>query len=252
MGKESGRTFDKIVVIDVEATCYPNNEFPSGEKMEIIEIGGCTVDLQTLEVADKISLLCRPQISTVSQYCTELTTLTQERLDREGILFQDACQILRDQLKTKKRSWSSFGTYDLHQFDKNCLDFGIKSPFGGRHIDIKLMATVLLGLKKAPGLKKLSAIIDVPMEGTHHRGDDDAWNTAKILAKLIRVRRLVTVETVDVYAENRYLRECLASIKELSRPDRHIYDIASKAIQMDVAEKRRIAKAEEFEYERDG
>lgn len=253
MGKQSGRMFDKIVVIDIEATCWaPGQEPPSGEKSEIIEIGGCTVDLETLEVSDKVSLLCRPQISSVSQYCTELTTLTQERLDREGIPFQDACQILKDQLRTKKRSWGSFGTYDLTQFNENCKDFNIKSPFGGRHIDIKLMATILLGLKKAPGLKKLCAIIDIPMEGTHHRGDDDAWNTAKILAKLIRVRRLVTVENIDVYAENRHLRECLAEIKELARPDRHIHDIASKAIQMDVAEKRRVLNADEKEYERDG
>lgn len=28
-------------------------------------------------------------------------------------------------------------------------------------------------------------LLNIPLEGTHHRGGDDAWNIAGILAKLI-------------------------------------------------------------------
>ncbi|EFH86724.1 hypothetical protein [Ktedonobacter racemifer] len=29
----------------------------------------------------------------------------------------------------------------------------------------------------------------LPLEGTHHRGNDDAWNSAAILAELLRLSR---------------------------------------------------------------
>jgi hypothetical protein len=34
------------------------------------------------------------------------------------------------------------------------------------------------------------AILDLPLIGTHHRGDDDAWNIALILATLLERGRL--------------------------------------------------------------
>jgi len=248
-----GRLYDKLLIVDIEATCWEKqNEVPQGEKMEIIEVGLCLMDMQTLELSDKTSILCKPQISTVSKYCTDLTTLTQEQLDAEGIPFQEACQILREKFKSKKRRWASFGHYDETQFNRNAKDFGIKTPFDNRHTDIKGMATLLLGLKKEPGAKKLCKILNIDMEGVHHRGHDDAWNIGKCLAKLIRIRRLVSRENVNIYEELARFRKTFERIKELTRPDKKVYELASNAIQMDAAEKSRVLAADEAEYERDG
>ncbi len=34
-------------------------------------------------------------------------------------------------------------------------------------------------------------ILKLPLEGTHHRGGDDAWNIAAILSRLVLQRRNV-------------------------------------------------------------
>lgn len=34
-------------------------------------------------------------------------------------------------------------------------------------------------------------ILKLPLEGTHHRGGDDAWNIATILSRLVLQRRNV-------------------------------------------------------------
>ena len=41
---------------------------------------------------------------------------------------------------------------------------------------------MLMGLNREVGVQKALEFIDLKFEGTHHRGDDDAFNIAKIFA----------------------------------------------------------------------
>jgi len=75
------RKLDRILVIDVEATCWEGNP-PPGQTSEIIEIGLCMLDVPTLTRAEQRTIIVRPVCSRVSAYCTQLTTLTQA--DSEG------------------------------------------------------------------------------------------------------------------------------------------------------------------------
>ena len=69
------RSLDMILVIDVESTCWEGSP-PPGQSSEIIEIGLCPVDLKTLTRLEKRSILIKPIQSEISDFCTELTTLT--------------------------------------------------------------------------------------------------------------------------------------------------------------------------------
>ena len=42
-------------------------------------------------------------------------------------------------------------------------------------------------------MEQALALLDLPLEGTHHRGVDDAWNTGLILSRLIMQRRDVDI-----------------------------------------------------------
>ncbi|MEL7234583.1 MAG: exonuclease domain-containing protein, partial [Chloroflexota bacterium] len=73
---------DYIIVIDMEATCWRSNRRPPDQVSEIIEIGVCVLDLDTLEPDRKMSILVKPTLSTVSEFCTRLTSLTQAQVDK--------------------------------------------------------------------------------------------------------------------------------------------------------------------------
>lgn len=77
-------------------------------------------------------------------------------------------------------TFCSWGEYDRHQFLADCKLHGVLYPFGEDHLNIKKMFAQNLGLKKSYGMKKAMKILELQLEGTHHRGIDDARNIARI------------------------------------------------------------------------
>jgi inhibitor of KinA sporulation pathway (predicted exonuclease) len=177
------KKLDQIIVIDVESTCWKGNP-PAGQQSEIIEIGICSLDIGSKKRLTKESILVRPVHSTVSEFCTKLTTLTQKQVEK-GISFKDACSILKDKFLTPKRTWASYGDYDRLQFQRQCNSQSVKYPFGPTHINIKNLFAITYSLSKEVGMAKALKVLDIQLQGVHHRAVDDAWNIANILSKLL-------------------------------------------------------------------
>jgi inhibitor of KinA sporulation pathway (predicted exonuclease) len=177
------RRLDQVLVIDIECTCWDGPP-PAGEDSEIIEIGLCPLDISTGRRLGKQSLLVRPTRSRVSAFCTKLTTLTQEQVERGGT-FADACQTLRRDYFAADRLWASAGDYDRRMFEKQCRQTNVPYPFGPSHLNVKTLFAVGRALPTELGVDGMLGVLGLPLEGTHHRGDDDAWNIALILAKLL-------------------------------------------------------------------
>ncbi|MFI6866316.1 exonuclease domain-containing protein [Nocardia sp. NPDC050406] len=171
-------------VVDVEATCWegPN---PPGQPNEIIEIGLCVLDTRTLERVGKHSILVRPERSEVSEFCTRLTTLTPEQV-AGGILFEQACALLRERFHTDSRPWASWGDYDRRQFETQCAATGVRYPFGTRHTNAKRAFSAAQGTTRRYGMAGALRLAGIPLAGTHHRGDDDAWNVAALIVDLMK------------------------------------------------------------------
>jgi inhibitor of KinA sporulation pathway (predicted exonuclease) len=174
---------DRILVIDVESTCWEENP-PAGQESEIIEIGLCVLDVATGQRLENPSILVRPERSTVSGYCTALTTLTQEEVNG-GISLAEACRLLEQKYRSKQRLWASYGDYDRRQFERNCRARGIPYPFGPGHINVKSLLAIVHNLPREVPLNAAMKRAGFPMEGTHHRGGDDAWNIARLLGDLL-------------------------------------------------------------------
>ena len=177
------KKLDQIIVIDIEATCWEGVP-PNGQESEIIEIGVCPLDIATGNRLEKRSILVKPERSAISAYCTELTTLTQEQVDK-GVSFEQACSILRKDYRTKKRVWASYGDYDRRQFQEQCQAWNIGYPFGPTHINVKNLFAVAYRLSWEVGMAEALNKLGLPLEGIHHRGEDDAWNIACILAEIL-------------------------------------------------------------------
>jgi inhibitor of KinA sporulation pathway (predicted exonuclease) len=174
------KTTDKIIIIDLEATCWQGT-VPQGQENEIIEIGLAVLDVTTGVISKNQGILIQPKRSKVSPFCTELTTITQEMLDKNGISFEAAIDKLVDEYNPDLYTWASYGQYDLNMLKKQCKSFGVPYPMDDEHINVKVWFAEVFGLQKPTGMNGALHLLNIPLEGTHHRGVDDAKNIAKIL-----------------------------------------------------------------------
>ncbi len=177
------RQLDRILVIDIESTCWPG-EPPAGQQSEIIEIGVCLLDPVTGDRDGKRSILVRPELSEVSAFCSALTTLTAADV-AGGMSFAAACSVLRREYRSRDRVFASYGDYDRKQFERQCSPSVAPYPFGPTHLNVKSLAALGFGWPREAGMPLVLEQLDRPLEGTHHRGHDDAWNIAGILGTLL-------------------------------------------------------------------
>jgi inhibitor of KinA sporulation pathway (predicted exonuclease) len=177
------KKLDAILVVDLEATCW-QGEPPPGETSEIIEIGLCLLDAATGERSEPRSLMIKPERSTLSAFCVQLTTITAEML-ADGLSFTEACTILKEEYQSDKRTWASYGDYDRLAFMQQCEETATPYPFGRTHINVKNLLALQYQLKSEVDLLSGMNLVGLPFEGTIHRGGDDAWNIAAVLNRVL-------------------------------------------------------------------
>ena len=170
-------------VVDVEATCWQGAP-PRDQPSEIIEVGLTVVDLVERRRLAKHRILVRPQRSVVSAFCTELTGLTQAEVDT-GVSFKEACRLLADEHRADSRIWASWGDYDRKQFARQCDWADVAYPFGSRHVNAKAVFGEAQGWSKGVGMHRALEVAELPLEGRHHSGADDAWNIAALILQLV-------------------------------------------------------------------
>ncbi len=170
------------LIIDVEATCWMTNEGHRGEN-EIIEIGSVVLD-DDCEVLGEIQLFVRPVRNPIlSEFCKKLTSIGQLDVDMAQI-FPDALADFQKQVEDISGQrlvdliFCSWGDYDRKQFMKACQYHKIPYPFGvHRNVKTEFAKKHLI---KPVGMVRALKILGIPLEGTYHRGIDDAQNIAKI------------------------------------------------------------------------
>lgn len=184
------KQLDKIIIIDLEATCWEDGNFnrKDGQQSEIIEIGLCVVDLEQRNISKAESIIVRPAMSTVSDFCTKLTTLTPEAVSK-GVTLAEACGRIRREYEPEQRTWASWGDYDKTQLIRECSAKKIFLPFGKTHINIKNMFSILKGYPKEYGVGQALEKINKRFDGTQHRGVDDARNIATLFLDLLPARK---------------------------------------------------------------
>jgi len=179
---------DKIVVVDIETTCWAKGQIPKLEdgkdiKSEIIEIGICLLDINTKEITMSRGYIIKPENTTMSSFCENLTTLKQEDVDK-GQSLVSAISNITDIYMTPRRVWSSYGFFDKDHVNRECYEKRIKYPFSQRHLNVKTMFAVRHRLTSEVGMARALDILQLLPTGIHHRGIDDAVNVARILTTL--------------------------------------------------------------------
>ncbi len=177
------RNMDKIFVVDLEATCWDDG-MPASEVSDIIEIGFCSLNIKTGELADKESVLVKPLRSRISGFCTDLTTITPQMV-KGAVDLVTACNYIQNKYSPKYRIWAAWGEFDRIRLEKECKELGASFPYSQRYINVKTLFAINKRLDREIGLGRALKMCKMEFEGTHHRGHDDAWNTARLLKEIL-------------------------------------------------------------------
>ena len=179
------------LIIDLEATCC-NKGTVLRDEMETIEIGAVVVDATTLKIVDEYEIFIKPILNpTLTPFCKELTTITQENVD-EALVYKEAVEDFKKWFSQYDDFlFCSWGDYDKTQFKRDCKLHEIAYPFNEEHLNIKKEFAKVQGLKPCD-LDTALEHVGLELVGTHHRGIDDARNMGCLMPYIIGEKNVRT------------------------------------------------------------
>ena len=178
--------FETLIVLDFEATCWPEGHRKAKDH-NIIEFPSVALSTQG-EVLGEIEQFVKPvKCPIVSEFCTKLTTITQEQVDN-GIPLREALNAHRQFTHQFPNSvLVTCGDWDLKTMlpqDTKLNKF--EAPrYYRRWINLKEPFQKLYGVKGSASMKSMLSHLGLQLEGVHHRGIDDCRNIARIAAKML-------------------------------------------------------------------
>ena len=180
-----------IAVMDLEWTSWAGARARRwqgpGEEMEIVQIGAVRLaDAAALPELAALDVLVRPSLNpTLSDYFTELTGITQARVERDGIGFAGALARLVDFFEGVEAVWA-YGR-DHEVIERNCRLNGLAFPFPE-----SLFKNARPLFEKTCGIDTnavfssgLPAALGFPPPGNAHQGVDDC----RCIAEAFRILR---------------------------------------------------------------
>ena len=172
-----------LLVVDLEATCW-NDRPQSTSTMEVIEVGGVLVDIAlAFKPLAEFEQLVRPiNEPFLSNFCTELTTITQEEVDRAPTLDTASSSIDQWASGYQIDCWGSWGQYDFNQFTAEAARHRRVPAFTTcLHINLKQLYQQSRGVRRKSGLGNSLRRHGLEFEGQQHRALADARNIVRLL-----------------------------------------------------------------------
>ncbi|XP_019619125.1 PREDICTED: ERI1 exoribonuclease 2-like isoform X1 [Branchiostoma belcheri] len=201
------QAFSYLVVIDFEATCWKNGEGPVGTQSEVIEFPAVLLNTATGEIEAEFHRYVQPQEHPyLSNFCTELTGITQDQVDHGIPLHICLAQFGRwlTSVQTDKsvhfvtgktvgkntaNKWGTFVTWSDWDLGicllYECRRKGISKPSAlNCWLDLRATYKKFYG-RKPNGLKGALRDLGIEFEGREHSGIEDARNTAKLAWRMM-------------------------------------------------------------------
>jgi inhibitor of KinA sporulation pathway (predicted exonuclease) len=188
--------FNYICVLDFEATCDNTGYW----EHEIIEFPSVLLkyneEQNTYIEISRFQKYCKPLTKPlITPFCLELTGITQEKINM-GLKFPDVLKYHHDWLMHHTQSDGvdianitilTYGAWDLCQM--------LVSEAKRWQVDIPIIYKHFINIKceyskyyksKGFGMAKVLKRLGLSLEGRHHSGIDDCFNTSKILNKMLK------------------------------------------------------------------
>ncbi|HQR09319.1 MAG TPA: 3'-5' exonuclease [Gemmatales bacterium] len=185
-----------LIICDLEATCWNDGEHR--HEMEIIEIGA--VRIHQGAIIDQFSAFVRPVVHPkLSDFCKALTSITQYQVD-EAQPFPMVFPQFIEWIGHAPFVFCSWGHYDVHQLQHDVAQHQLTWPVKlDRHLNIKRCFALFRNVQPC-GMERALQLMKIPLEGTHHRGIDDAHNIARLtllmLPWMLRTQSILQMDSV--------------------------------------------------------
>ena len=166
------------IILDLEASCWKDRSVK--KQNEIIEIGAIKVDGNG-KIISEFSEFVKPKLNPeLSNFCKELTTIEQSDIDSADTFDKVLDRFTKWIKLDEPYILCSWGFYDKNQFAKDCDLHKLDKNWLNNHISLKHQYANIKKLDKAIGMEGALKLEGFELDGTHHRGIDDARNILKI------------------------------------------------------------------------
>jgi inhibitor of KinA sporulation pathway (predicted exonuclease) len=186
-------TEDKAVIFDLEFTSWPgsnerNWSLPE-EDREVIQIGATKIEMTgNMREVDSFQVLVRPLKNPIlSDYFVNLTSITQEKVEREGVFFPLALSRFINFIGELPVDISSNGA-DEEVIEENCQIHGIAFPaIFAKAIDLEDYFSNILGISKRDCISgELPRLFGL----NNHKKLHDALGDARSISQALRYLRM--------------------------------------------------------------
>lgn len=172
---------ERVLIIDLEATCNDDDSFPI-EIMEVIEIGAVIATIAG-EVVAQFQSFVKPHANpTLTSFCKQLTGIEQLEVDNAPSFTIAIAELLKFVAPHKPLLfWGSWGRYDEKQIRLECQRNNIENPLAWlEHRNLKGDFAKVRKIRQV-GTSRALALAGLDRAGKHHRALDDAINIAKLI-----------------------------------------------------------------------
>lgn len=170
-----------FLVVDLESTCCDDDSIPTSQ-MEMIEIGAVFFCGESLKPVDEFNVFIKPvRHPKLTEFCTNLTSITQADVDSAPNLKQAIAEFNTWLSQYEDYLFCSWGDYDKSQFIQDCDYHDEPYPISAPYINLKKQFSRAQKVRKYQGMAGALRLAGMQLEGTHHRGIDDARSIGKLL-----------------------------------------------------------------------
>ena len=186
-------TKDKVVIFDLEFTSWPgsnerNWSLPE-EDREVIQIGATKIEMTgNMREIDSFQIIVRPLKNPIlSEYIIDLTSITQERIEREGVLFPLALSRFINFIGKLPIGICSNGG-DEEVIEENCQIHAIAFPFiFAKAVNLKYYFSNILSISQRDCISgKLPELFGL----NSHEKLHDALGDARSISQALRYLRM--------------------------------------------------------------
>lgn len=182
--------YQYFLVLDLEATCSDCQEI-SRQEMEIIEIGAVILEADNLNTISEFQTFIKPvRNPLLTDFCKQLTSITQLQVDNAPNYAEAIDEFKQWLYQYPNFVFGSWGDYDRKQIEQDCQFNQVSYPIASEHINLKKLFSHNQKLNRRYGMAEALKLVGIELQGTHHRGIDDAKNIAKLMPYILGRKKI--------------------------------------------------------------